>query len=148
MKELQDEIMQAQIDAEKKMVDKENEIRAWERKWQERQPLLSSEEQQYMKEAQQKQNELMIFQQTLEQDLIQKQTELTIAGINRISMFAKQLAMKNGYDFILQYTIGQNIIYVNPKMDVTNELLDIMNKDYYGGDGTPPSEGGEEEDAE
>lgn len=128
--DLQAQIMQAQIDAERSMKAKEDDYMRWQRRWEEKQPLLSQEEQQYMQEAQQRQNDIMVFQQQLEQDLYAEQSKLTLTGLNRISMYARELALGNNYDFILQYAIGQNIVYCNPKMDVTNELVDLMNADY------------------
>lgn len=128
--DLQNEIMQAQKDAEERMGEKENEYRRWEKRWADKQPLLQAEEQEFMQQAQQKQNEIMIFQQQLEQELYQKQTELTLSGINRIALYARELALSNNYDFVLQYSLGQNIVYCNPKMDITNELITLMNSDY------------------
>ncbi len=128
--DLQKEIMKAQTDAEASMKSKEDEYMRWQKRWEDKQPLMSHEEQQYMQEAQQKQNEIMMFQQQLEQDLYMKQSELTISGVNRVALYARELALSNNYDFVLQYSLGQNIVYCNPKMDVTEELLEIMNSDY------------------
>jgi outer membrane protein len=50
--------------------------------------------------------------------------------ITRVSATSKRLAEDKGYDFILSYQIGQNVFYASPLMDVTNDIVELMNADY------------------
>ena len=137
--ELQEEIKNAQINAEKRLQAKQNELMSWDKKWQEKFPLISSEQERYMQEGQKKQEELMALQQQLEGELYETQNRLTIAGVTRISKYTKDLAVANGYDFVLSYQLGGQVLFCNPKMDITDELIEMMNADYDAG-GTADTE--------
>ena len=130
--ELQKEIQDAQINAEKRLQSKQNELMKWDETWKKKFPLISSEQEKYMKEGEQKQMELMQLQQQLEQELFETQNRLTLAGVNRITMYCGQLASQNGYDYILSYQLGGQVLFCNPKMDITPELIEMMNADYDG----------------
>lgn len=130
MKDVEQEMANAQTEAENKMKKKQRDLDAWQSKWQNRGMLLPNEEEQYMKEAQQKQQEAMVFEQNVQMELAQTQEMLMVSHIQRISNFAKLYAEQEGYDFILSYQMGQNIFYATPTMDVTEGMIKIMNDDY------------------
>ena len=130
VKELEDQMMQSQKNAESKMIKKQNEIEAWKKKWEGRGQLLPSEEEQYMIEAQKMQNDAMNFEQQVQMDLMQEQEALMMTHVLRVSKFSKEYGVANGYDLILSYQLGQNLVYVSPRMDVTNELVKLINEDY------------------
>lgn len=132
--ELQQEIQNAQMNAEKRLQAKQSELMNWDKKWQEKFPLISSEQERYMQEGQKKQEELMALQQQLEAELYETQNRLTIAGVTRISKYTKDLAVANGYDFVLSYQLGGQVLFCNPKMDITDELIEMMNADYEAGE--------------
>lgn len=125
--QLQKEIMDAQIDAESRLQAKQNELISWEKKWQEKGQLLSSEQEQYMREGEKKQQEAMQLQQELEQSLFETQNRLTLAGVNRIQKHCRELALVNGYDYVISYQVGGQFLFCNPKMDITDELIESMN---------------------
>jgi len=128
--DLQNEIMTAQKDAETKLQAKQSDLMSWEKKWQSKGMLTSTEQEQYMKEGQKKQEEMMTLQQTLEQQLYEVQNTLTMTGIQRITKYTQDLALANGYDFIMSYQLGGQVVFVNPKMDITQELIEMMNADW------------------
>jgi len=128
--ELQKEIMDAQVNAEARLKSKQDELMRWDQKWQDKGPLLSSEQEQYMAEGQKKQEELMLLQQQLEQELFDTQNRLTLTGVTRIQKYCRDLALKNGYDYVLSYQLGGQVLFCNPKMDITDELINTMNADY------------------
>jgi len=130
MIDLQNELMGKQMAAEEKMTKKQNEMRRWEEKWQAKQPLMSHEQEQYMREGQQLQAEAMEMQQLLEQELFQEQNRLTLTGITRVTNYCSQLASANGYDYVTSYSPGGQFMFCNPKMDITAELIKMMNDDY------------------
>lgn len=128
--ELQQEIMDAQVNAENRLKAKQDEMMRWDKKWQEKAPLLSSEQEQYMKEGEKKQMELMELQQQLEQELFETQNRLTLTGVTRIQKYCRDLALKNGYDYVISYQLGGQFLFCNPKMDITDDLIETMNADY------------------
>lgn len=130
MADIEQQMANAQTEAENKMKQKQRDLDAWQAKWQNRGMLLPKEEEQYMKEAQQKQQDAMVFEQNVQMELGQKQEMLMFSHIQRISNFSKLFAEQEGYDFILSYQMGQNIFYASPNMDVTQGMIKIMNDDY------------------
>jgi len=128
--DLQNEIMTAQKDAESKLQSKQSSMMSWEKKWKDKGMLTSSEQEQYMKEGTKMQEDMMVLQQQLEQQLYEVQNTLTMTGIQRITKYTQDLALANGYDFILSYQLGGQVVFVNPKMDITQDLIDMMNADW------------------
>lgn len=128
--DLQQEIMDAQKNAESRMASKQKEVENWQKKWAEKGKLLSHEEEQYAKEYQEKEMEMMKLQQELEQTLFQTQNELTLTGVTRIQNYSRDLALENGYDYVISYQLGGQFLFCNPKMDITDALIDRMNSDY------------------
>jgi len=128
--DLQNEIMTAQTNAEKKLQAEQSKMMSWEKKWKDKGMLTTSEQEQYMKEGTKMQEDMMTLQQTLEQELYQVQNNLTITGVTRISQYTRDLALANGYDYILSYQLGGQVVFVNPKMDITAELIEMMNADW------------------
>jgi len=126
-KEVEAGINKANKDAESKMKRKQAEISNWEKKWASKGQLLSTEQEQYMKEAQNMQNDAMQFEQRVQMELAQKQDELMLTYATRISNHCKEFGEQNGYDAVLAYTFGQNVWYYNPALDITNQLADKMN---------------------
>ncbi len=130
MKDLEAEMAKASTDAENKMKAKQREFDSWQAKWQNRGMLLPNEQEQYQMEAQQKQQEAMMFEQNIQMEVGQKQEMLMFSHIQRISNFAKIYAEENNYDYILSYQMGQNLFYASPNMNVTDGLVELMNEDY------------------
>jgi Skp family chaperone for outer membrane proteins len=126
-KEIEAGINKATKDAESKMKRKQAEITNWEKKWASKGQLLSTEQEQYMKEAQNMQNDAMGFEQRVQMELAQKQDELMLTYATRISNHCKEFAEQKGFDAVFAYTFGQNVWYYNPALDVTDELADKMN---------------------
>lgn len=129
-KEIEDGMKKANQDAERKMKNKQAEITAWEKKWASKGKLLSTEEQQYMMEAQKMQQDAMQFEQNVQMKLAQEQEELMLTYAMRISNNCKEFAEENGYDAVMAYTFGQSIWYYNPALDVTNKLAEQMNSSF------------------
>lgn len=130
VKELEREIEQANKNAEGRMLGKQREIDAWNKKWENKGTLLSTEQEQYMREAQEMQQEAMMFEQNVQMELGQETERLMMGHVMRVSNFTKMLAEKEGYDMIYSYQLGQQLVYVNPTMDCTNALVKLLNDDY------------------
>lgn len=143
-KEIELEMQNSAKEAENKMKKKQAEINSWEKKWADRAPLMSSEQEQYMKEAQNMQNDAMEFEQNVQMKMQQEQAQLMETYAVRIGSQSKIFAELNGYDAIMAYTFGQSIWYYNPALDVTDELAKIMNDDYAASTGAGTEETGEE----
>lgn len=129
-KEIEQEMQNSAKNAENKMKKKQAEINAWEQKWSKKGQLLSSEQEQYMKEAQNMQNDAMQFEQNVQMKMVQEQESLMQTYALRLSNFTKDYAQDNGFDAVFAYQFGQSLWYYNPALDITNDLAKIMNDDY------------------
>lgn len=130
MKDVEGDMMNAQKTAEDKMRGKQAEIDRWKKKWEDKGPLLSSEQEQYQIEAQKMQLDAMEFEQKVQMDLAAKQENIMFTLYQRISNFSKIFAEKNNFDMIMSYQLGQNPVYIHPSLDVTKGLVKLMNDDY------------------
>ncbi|MEX1002074.1 MAG: OmpH family outer membrane protein [Crocinitomicaceae bacterium] len=133
VKELQKEIQTSNQKAENKMKNKEREIQAWQKKWESKGGnLLPREMQQYQEEAAQKQQEIAIFEQSLQMEVAQEQEQLMMTMYQRIRNYAQTFSEKNEIDILISYQLGQNITYCNPKLDVTKQFINHANKEFNG----------------
>lgn len=133
VKEIESDIAKAQQDAEGKMARHQKKIDDWQKKWASKGQLLTSEQERYMKEAEQMQMEAMQVEQQIQMELGQEQERLMITLVTRITNFAKIFAEKEGYDMIMSYTLGQNPVYMHPSMDITKKLVKLLNDDFNSG---------------
>lgn len=92
--------------------------------------LLSSEIQAFQQESQERQYNLQMEQQQLQIQIQQMQSENLMVAINRVDDFVHRYAKENGYDLILQYSKGGQIAFVKPEMDITQTIVDGLNKEY------------------
>ena len=129
-KEIENEMKNSTSKAESKMKKKQGEISAWEKKWASKGQLLSSEQETYMKEAQDMQNDAMQFEQNVQMVLQQEQAQLMETYAIRLADFNKRFAQANGYDAVFAYQFGQSPWYYNPALDITNELANMMNAEF------------------
>jgi outer membrane protein len=68
--------------------------------------------------------EYQSYRQTLQQELQQKQQKNVRSVEARIEKVVAQIAKKKGYDLVL----FQGIAFHNPSLNITQEVIDIMNK--------------------
>ena len=129
-KEIEGLIEQASIEAQNKLSNEERAYTNWEKKWTSGGQILPSEQQEFARQAQEKQQRLMRIQQEVQFEMSQKQEGYMIKMVSTISDAAKEYAQANGFDYILSYQFGQNVYYCAPQYDITQELIRILNTQY------------------
>lgn len=87
------------------------------------QESFQSDQETFNKKQAEAQNYLASLQREAEQEMIQQQIQLT----DSIEAFIKDYNRKKGYDAILYKAAG---VYFNPAIDITNEVIDGLNKRY------------------
>lgn len=92
--------------------------------------LLSSEIQAFQQESQERQYNLQMEQQQLQMQIQQIQSENLMVAINRVEDFTHRYAKEHGYDLILQYSKGGQVVFVNPDMDITKAIVNGLNEEY------------------
>lgn len=128
--EVQNQIEQVQVKAQNDMASKEGEIQRWQKSWEDKGTLLPREQEVYMAEAQQKQMEIAQFEQDLNMKVQMEQENLMLALYQRLESYAKSFCEKNQIDMLVSLQMGQNVIYMNPTLDVTKQFLNHVNKEY------------------
>lgn len=73
---------------------------------------------------------LMQYRDALMQDLANQEKEIVDKMNKNIDDFIKRYAEKKGYKMILGYKQGVTAWYVDPKLDVTQEVLKGLNEEY------------------
>jgi outer membrane protein len=130
VKDLEMEVEASNKRAEQKMIKKQKEIQAWTAKWEKKGQLLPREQEKYMMEAQQMQQDAAMFEQQVQMELAQEQEMLMLTHFQRVTNFATDYAQSNNIDIVFSYQLGQNMVYCNPNMDITRDLIKVMNEDY------------------
>jgi outer membrane protein len=70
------------------------------------------------------------YNQTAQQQIQQRQQQLTLGVLNKINTFIQEYGKKNGYKIILGTTEDGSILYASEKDDLTTVILDEINKAY------------------
>ncbi len=127
----QDSIMRTkQMEFQQQLAAKQSEIEQYYNEYARRaknnelSPLM---DQQYQQNLQQRQQQMMNFQQTkgarLEQDALTISAEIH----DKVEKAAKKFCEENGYDMLISKQVTGQVMYINPSMDVTSEFVDFLN---------------------
>ncbi|AVR44841.1 hypothetical protein C7S20_05935 [Christiangramia fulva] len=91
-------------------------------------------------ERQQKEQELMRKQQMIQQSqqmqsnrLREESNAVMDSMVNKVKGYVKEYGEKNGYTYIFGSNESGNIMYGKEDLDITDEILEKLNKDYGGG---------------
>jgi outer membrane protein len=120
---LQNEMDQAQKRYGDQIGNFENNMKQKYQNNQYNESSYNADMQKYQQMGQTAQNELAKLQQNAENQMQQSQKQLN----DSIDNFLKDYAAKNHYDVILKKAAS---FYINPSLDVTEEVIDGLNKRY------------------
>ena len=79
------------------------------------------------RKLQQRQQELEIKKQNDGSQLIKEQEKFNKKLQEDIRGFLEEFADEKGYDFVLAYTKTSTILFANPDLDITQEVIDALN---------------------
>ncbi|MCE3229441.1 MAG: hypothetical protein K0S32_3992 [Bacteroidetes bacterium] len=92
---------------------------------------LSKEEQVNQKEQLiQRENTFRNFTEASEKQLKESDEKLTSGVLNQINAYIEDYGNKNGYDIVLGTTTSGNILFAKNYLDITDEVLNDINKNY------------------
>jgi outer membrane protein len=106
--------MQAKV---KEYQTKKDHIAARERRLMEE--LIDSKQQQYLD-----------YEQAINNKISAADKQLTSKVLGKVNDYIRRYGKSNGYDIIMAATQYGNIVYAKDKMDITNEVLQGLNKGY------------------
>jgi len=125
-----------ELDQEEKTIQErlERKMRKAEQRAAELQQQAPTMTQMQMQEAQlELQNldlEYQRFQEKLTSDFRKREIELRDEYIQRVDSFLDEYNLEHNYDFILNYQRGGNLIWANDAYDITQEVIEGLNKAY------------------
>lgn len=135
-KDIESQVSKLSSGFEQKVKNFENWARTYDEKMRNNM-LISSEIEKYQQQFQQRQMELEQEQQNLQMRVQQIQNDNLLKAFNRVEDYCKRYAEENGYDLILQYAKGGQIMYISSSMDITNDIVKGLNAEYDELNGAP-----------
>ncbi|WMN11243.1 OmpH family outer membrane protein [Marivirga salinae] len=87
-----------------------------------------------------KQQNLRVYQEDLSRKLRQKEAELNNELYKTISDYLKEYGDANNLQLVLTYSRGSDVLYANDGLEITNEVIDGLNKAYNEKEATAASE--------
>jgi outer membrane protein len=76
------------------------------------------------------QNNLKQYTKNIQGSIEQSDNKLTEGVLNQINSFVEEYAKQHGYDMVFGTTTSGNILYAGIYMDITNDVLSILNAKY------------------
>lgn len=75
-----------------------------------------------------KQQELMMLKESLVDDLQARESAMSDSVHARLVRALKEINKSNHYFYVLGYQRGNGILFANDSLDITNRVLDVLNK--------------------
>lgn len=108
----------------------EKEMAEFQRKLQTNAFLSEERAQSEANRLQNKQNQLEQLNYKLQNDLATEQAQMNARLSDTIHVVLEEYNAVKKYELILSNTLNDNILIANPKYDITNELIEILNARY------------------
>ncbi len=128
---MQKSLSEQQTTAEKALEDMYVKFEKKYNAFQKEAPILGNTE------LQMKQQELQQMQQNLAQEeqklQVQLQQNAQMANLSYLDMteeFMQEIGQRLGYDYVISYQLGGQVIYANPNHDITEQIIKELNQAY------------------
>ncbi len=79
-----------------------------------------------------KQQNLRQYQETLSQDMMNEESRVNKQLYDRVTAFVEDYANREGITVVLNYRPGSVLLYGHPGMNVTQEVVEGLNREYKG----------------
>ncbi|KAA6440156.1 OmpH family outer membrane protein [Dyadobacter flavalbus] len=128
-KELENKNFQLENELTTKGRSLQNEVAFFQQKAQTMTPEQArSTEAQLMK----KQQDLVAYRDQSAQALGMEEAKKNEELYKNIRSYIEKYNKENGYEYVLGYSLGGGILFANPSLDVTQKIIDGLNKEYKG----------------
>lgn len=87
-----------------------------------------------------KRQELAIFQESITQQLMREEAQITNQLYDNLSSYLKKYGDENGLEIVFTYSAGSGLLYANDALDITQEVIDALNEEYLKGDNMSPAD--------
>ena len=128
-KELENKNFQLENDLNTKGKSLQNEVAFFQQKAQTMTPEQArTVEAQLMK----KQQDLVAYRDQSAQALQMEEGKKNEQLYKNIRSYIEKYNKENGYEYVLGYSLGGGILFANPSLDVTQKIIDGLNKEHAG----------------
>lgn len=94
-------------------------------------PKMSAKEKELSRELiKTKQKQLQDYQRAIQEQSAQKDQEMTQQVLVKVNTFLTEYGKSKDYNIIFGATTSGNIIYAEEAMDITDEVLELLNSQY------------------
>lgn len=94
-------------------------------------PKMSAKEKELSRELiKTKQKQLQDYQRAIQEQSAQKDQEMTQQVLVKVNTFLTEYGKSKDYNIIFGATTAGNIIYAEEAMDITDEVLELLNSQY------------------
>jgi outer membrane protein len=126
------EKMEAEMkQAEDRLIAEQKKFQADVNEFQQRAEFLTiTERESREKKLGQKQQELMQLEQSLSDQLAEKEAAVNKQIFTNVENFLKDYAKKNAFTYVVSYMPGGQIWYTNPALDITADMVKHLNEEY------------------
>ena len=128
---IQTKLRNKRSSAENQLKDKMNSYQKLRADFEKAAPIMGEREK--MEKAQNIMNleqEIMRVEQDLTDQLAQEELVLTESYILKTNEFMQIIGKELGYDFVLSFRIGGPMLYADSTHDITEEVIQLLNKRY------------------
>ena len=128
---IQTKLRNKRSSAENQLKDKMNSYQKLRADFEKAAPIMGEREK--MEKAQNIMNleqEIMRVEQDLTDQLAQEELLLTESYILKTNEFMQIIGKELGYDFVLSFRIGGPMLYADSTHDITEEVIQLLNKRY------------------
>jgi outer membrane protein len=131
LESLNEELKQKQDEYEKRLNSLQTEFQAFYQKVEKEYPVMAKSDQQAAEQKLQRmQTNLQNEQQRMSAELAEIQEKMFASHLETVTRVAKEYAQSHGFDYVFSYEPGGSMIYGDDAYDITNEIVDILNKEH------------------
>lgn len=92
--------------------------------------LTMAQGQAKQEELRAKQQNLMQYQESLQQQLLTEESKVNNELYDKVSTYLEDFGKKNNFQLVLTYTKGSGVLYANDSLNITDRVVDGLNKAY------------------
>lgn len=133
---LQKEMEKKQRRLERKAMKLQQEYSQYQQSARSMTPLQMQTAQQRVVEMEQ---EIQVMQNDLATELQEQQYNLQVELVNKLDSFLIRYNQEANYDYIIKKHVSSDVLIANANYDITQEVLEMLNKEYLGEDASTDS---------
>jgi len=130
-KQLNADFMAKQSSAENKLRKVAEKLQVDAERFQQGAPIMGREElERTQAELMQRQEELQMMEYELSQNLAIQEQKETKEYVEKTDVYMQTIGKELGYDYVLSYRVGGPMLFANPELDITPQVIELLNKEY------------------